>query len=153
MENNFNLNADLIDLHLDVKSPEDAIYKSGMMLVKTALVELSYLDGMLHAYKDLGPYIVIAPQVAMPHSKPGLGVNKPSYAFARLKKPIPFGHSEHDPVHIVIPVAGIDHTSHIGMLRNIAGVLSDPKNFAKLLKTENKQEIATLFNNGTQRKG
>ena len=52
-------------------SPEDVIRYSGKILVEAGKVEEQYVNEMIESYRKLGPYMVMAPGLAMPHARPG----------------------------------------------------------------------------------
>jgi len=145
-EKNFFLSEEAVALNFNASNPEEAIRKSGELLVKSGVVDRGYIDSMIDVYKQLGAYIVLAPNIAMPHARPGQDVLKIGYAFLRLEKPIFFGHPENDPVKILIPLAGTDHFQHIKLLQNISEVLSDKNNLDFLFHSESPYEISELFN-------
>ena len=43
------------------------------MLVEQGCAKQSYVDGIIASVKELGPYIVIADGIAMPHTRPEQG--------------------------------------------------------------------------------
>ncbi|HEY9089420.1 MAG TPA: PTS sugar transporter subunit IIA, partial [Anaerolineaceae bacterium] len=47
-----------------------AVRAAGDLLVQTGGVEPRYVDAMLRAAEELGPYIVLAPGLALPHARP-----------------------------------------------------------------------------------
>ena len=53
-------------------------------MVKNGTIEERYIDGMIETVKNLGPYIVIAPGVALPHARPEDGVIEPSMSLVTL---------------------------------------------------------------------
>ena len=59
-----------IILNVKVENWEEAIRAVGRVMVDTGVVEERYIDGMIKTTKELGAYIVIAPGVAIPHSRP-----------------------------------------------------------------------------------
>lgn len=144
MSNNF-LPPEAVALCAEAENPEDAIRLAGNILVQANISLLSYTDAMINAYHTLGPYIVLAPHIAMPHARPDNQVLKAGFGFVRLKEPINFGHPDNDPVKILIPLAGIDNHGHIEMLQMLASVLSEPMNINVLLSSEDVNEIISLF--------
>ena len=58
---------------------EDAVRICGEILVKTGKVEAVYVEAMIRHINVLGPYILIAPCVAMPHARPEDGVIQHNY--------------------------------------------------------------------------
>ena len=46
---------------------------------------------MIDVVRDMGPYIVLAPGLAMPHARPEMGAKQVGAALVTLEKPIDFG--------------------------------------------------------------
>ncbi|MFW5827314.1 MAG: PTS sugar transporter subunit IIA, partial [Alkalispirochaeta sp.] len=53
---------------------EEAIRVGGRLMIDAGLVEPRYIDAIISNHKEMGPYFVIAPGIAMPHAKPENGV-------------------------------------------------------------------------------
>lgn len=134
-----------IELDVDISNAKEAIQYAGNLLVKSNSVKESYVDAMIKGFEDLGPYIVLAPNIAIPHARPEFGVNEQCVAFIRLKKAIPFGHPENDDVKLIIPIGGVNMDLHIHMLRDLSEVLANEKHFEILMKSQNKEEIYNLL--------
>ena len=65
-------------------------------LEEDGTIEPNYKEDIIACVEKYGPYIVIMPNVAMPHSQEGAkGVNKTAVAFMKLEKPVSF--DENDP--------------------------------------------------------
>src|SRR5699024_12306426 len=94
------LDNDLIQLNVKVNSAEEAITEAGNILLKEGVIESTYIEAMVDAYKKNGPYIVLAPHIALPHAPPADGVNEATVSLVRLAKPIDCGHDSSDIVHI-----------------------------------------------------
>lgn len=124
---------------------ESAVRAVGQLMVDTGVVEERYIEGMITTTKELGPYIVIAPGVAIPHSRPEDGVLATSLAFAQLNPPVNFGNKENDPVHILFALGALDHTQHVDALRQIAEILSDQNKFEKLLKADTVEAVTAIL--------
>lgn len=78
---------------------EEAIRMSCECLEADGTVEANYKADIIECVKKYGPYIVIMPNVAMPHSQEcAKGVHKTAVAFMKLKKPVSFepGNAEMD---------------------------------------------------------
>lgn len=124
---------------------EDAIRQAGGLLVRAAAAADDYVEAMVQGYRTLGPYIVIAPQVAMPHARPDAGGLGSGLALLRLAEPVVFGHPENDPVRVVIPIVAVDPGVHIDLLRALSTTLVQPDAMRTILTSNDPQEIATLF--------
>lgn len=59
---------------------EDAIKIGTDLLVKAGTIEPRYYDNIVSKIKEMGPYIILAPGLAMPHARPEEGVIKTSFA-------------------------------------------------------------------------
>ncbi|PLR81650.1 PTS sugar transporter subunit IIA [Bacillus canaveralius] len=140
------LNEKLISLDVEAESAEAAIRSAGALLVEENIVEERYVDAMVKGFQDIGPYIVLAPSIAIPHARPEHGVLQQSVSLVRLKIPVKFGHPTNDPVQLVCAISGIDSTSHIGMLQSLASVLGDKTKLEIILSSNNKEEIISIFN-------
>jgi ascorbate PTS system EIIA or EIIAB component len=136
----------VISLDVEAATPEEAIRQAGALLVADNKVEERYIDAMVKGFKDVGPYIVLAPLIAVPHARPEHGVLEQGVSLVRLKTPVVFGHPTNDPVQIVCAICGTDSTSHIGMLQSLAAVLGNKEKLETILTTKNKEEIISITN-------
>lgn len=134
-----------ITLNVNAKDWEEAVRAVGKVMVDTDVVEERYIDGMIATTKKLGAYIVIAPGVAIPHSRPEDGVISTCLAYARLTPPVNFGNKENDPVHILFALGALDHTQHVEALRQIAEILSDQIKFEKLLEADTIEAVTAIL--------
>jgi len=99
---------------------------------------------MIETVKQLGPYSVIAPGIALPHSRPEDGVVCNCMALIKLKEPVNFG-SHNDPVYIVIAFGANEKESHITALKELAESLQENEFIEDLKKATCKEEIINLF--------
>ncbi|MTI48395.1 PTS sugar transporter subunit IIA [Sporosalibacterium faouarense] len=134
-----------IKLSVNAKTPEEAIREAGNILVKEGKIKGNYVEDMIKTYKELGPYIVLAPGIAMPHSKPSEDVKETAISFIQLKEPIEFGHPTNDPVKLVFALGGVDHSSHIGMLQQLSMVLSNSEKLNKLMNIKSYEEFLKII--------
>jgi len=112
-----------IAVNADAKDWRDAVRQVGRLMVDSGAVEDRYIEGMIRTAEELGPYIVVAPGVAMPHSRPEDGVIRPCMALMTLHEPIEFGNPENDPVRLVFAFGAVDNEQHVGALRQLAMIL------------------------------
>jgi PTS system ascorbate-specific IIA component len=64
----FTLTEELIRFEKGFSNWEEAIKVSSKGLLELGFIEESYVDSMIDSVKEFGPYIVIAPNIAMPHA-------------------------------------------------------------------------------------
>lgn len=139
---------DLVALDIKARTPEEAIRRTGDLLVRAEKASPEYVDAMVGAYDELGPYIVVAPHVALPHSRPGDYVLEPCVAYARLAEPIAFGHSENDPVVHLFALGGREGSSHIELLHDLAVFLSDETRIKRLETLKTYHAFLNLLDGG-----
>ena len=108
-------------------------------------MEERFADAMIRVAKEFGPYIVVAPGIALPHARPEDGVIKATIAILRLKTPVNFGNKDNDPVYLVVALAAVDHEQHIEGLRELASVLGDDANIQRIKASKTSQELLEIF--------
>ncbi len=124
---------------------EDAIRAAAQPLLRDGAIEESYIDDMIASVNKFGPYIVIAPDVAMPHAQGGTGVKETSISFMKVNSPVSFGTtSEHD-ARLIFVLASIDNTSHLDMLQALVGAISDDDVLAQLPNTTCIADLEKMF--------
>ena len=115
------------------------------MLEKTGAVEHRYVDAMVNSVKTIGPYIVIAPGIAMPHARPESGSNKVGMSLITLKNPVNFGNKENDPVKIVVCLCAIDHVTHLKALSELVEMLGDDENVKIISSSTDVNEVLGMI--------
>ena len=120
----------------------EAVHLTGQLLVEHGSVKAAYVDAMDRVLGELGPYAVIAPGIVLLHARPEDGVLEPCLALVTLSTPVNFGHSQNDPVDIVIALGAVDKKGHIQVLQRLAGLLSNPEGLASLRSAP---DDSTLF--------
>lgn len=132
------LHADVVRLKVEARDWEDAITKAGELLVAQKSIEPAYIENMITAIHDLGPYIVIMPHVAFAHARPDETVNESCMSLITLKEPVNFGSEANDPVSVVFAFAAETGASHMRALQDLAKFLSKPENLTFLMECEDK---------------
>jgi PTS system ascorbate-specific IIA component len=127
---------------------EQAIRASGELLVSSGRVTSEYVEQMLAAVEEFGPYIVIAPGIALAHARPSEAVLETGLSLAVLAAPVEFG-SHNDPVRLVFGLAALDHESHIGVLAALAERLGDEEFVNNLTNAVTIGQLSALLNGQT----
>ena len=137
----------IVGMDVPAANWEEAVRATGAMLVKAGVAEERYIPAMIDVVKQLGPYIVLAPGVALPHAGCDKGALQVGVAVARLANPVEFGSEYNDPVKVVIAFCTPDPKGHINMLRRIALVLGNDKTLQQLHNATSGKEISDLLVN------
>ena len=119
------LTEDLVKFNIKASNWEDAVRKAGELLYRNNKVEKSYIDAMVKTVEYMGPYIVMAPGIAMPHARPEAGVKDIGVAIVSLEKPVNFGSEDFDPVKLVIALCASESKVHIELLKDLTNILDD----------------------------
>ena len=101
---------------VDVPGWQEAIRAACTPLVAAGVVEPRYVDACIDMVRRHGPYVVLAPGIALPHARPEDGVVGVGVSVAVLSFPVEFGHPENDPVDVVIAFGSPDSEQHIDLL-------------------------------------
>ncbi|MBO1305780.1 transcription antiterminator [Enterococcus sp. 669A] len=142
------LTPELIDLNYSAKNRDEAVKRSGELLVNKGLATSAYIDGMIENVEVNGTYIVIAPGIAMPHARPEEGALDVGFSIVTLKEPVVFGHPKNDPVKIVIGLCAIDHQTHLKALAELVEILSSEENIECFINAKDKKEIMDIVEGG-----
>lgn len=102
----------------------DAVNIGTDMLINSGAILPDYHDAIINSVKELGPYICIAPNLALPHARPENGVLKTAFALVTLAEPIYFD-GENEPVDVLITLAGSSSDEHMEGLMQVTQVLDD----------------------------
>lgn len=135
----------LVDVDVSVEDWQGAIRAAGKLMVADGAVEERFVDAMIRVAKEFGPYIVVAPGIALPHARPEDGVIQASIAIVRLKTPVDFGNEDNDPVYLVVALAAVDQEQHIDGLRQLALVLGNSEKIDAIKAATSKEELLDIF--------
>ncbi len=136
----------LILLQQDKTDWRTALKISAEKLLKENYIEQRYIDALINSVETLGPYIVIAPNLAIPHARPEDGAIKMGLSLTTFKEPI-FFKTEADnrySARVFITISAIDYNSHLEMLKSLASKLSE-KTIEKLSKAKTIVEIKNIL--------
>ncbi|MGD2166044.1 MAG: PTS sugar transporter subunit IIA [Anaerolineae bacterium] len=139
------LTTETIRVGVELQDWEKVVEMTGKLLLNTGAIELSYINAMKETIEELGPYVVIAPGIALLHSRPEGGVNRVCMSLAILDPPVEFGHPDNDPVDLAFALGGVDESSHLDALRQLAESLSQEALVACLREAKSPEEAAALF--------
>jgi ascorbate PTS system EIIA or EIIAB component len=111
-------------LKAEASNWQEAVKLGTDMLVASKAIEPSYYDAIIRSVKKMGPYIIIAPNFAMPHARPEDGVNRTAFALVTLKNPVYFD-GEDEPVDVLVTLAGSTSDQHMEGLMEVTQILDD----------------------------
>jgi mannitol/fructose-specific phosphotransferase system IIA component (Ntr-type) len=139
------LPSERIRLDVVVATWQDAIRESGRLLYATGAVTVDYIEAMVKVAEELGPYIAIAPGIALPHASTEAGAKQTALSLVKLAEPINFGNPDNDPVRLVFGLAAIDHTAHVVALQALAELFLSKDLMARLFEANTAATVIGVF--------
>lgn len=130
----------------EAKDWKEAIRMSCEPLEADGTVEANYKEDIIKCVEKYGPYIVITPNVAMPHSQEGAeGVNKTAISFMRLEKPVSFepGNSEKD-AQLFFTLAACNPDQHLDNMSRLSEMLMNEDLIEALAKASTPEDLLEL---------
>jgi len=124
---------------------KQAIELAGDALVTSKRTTTQYTEAMVQAFEELGPYMVIAPGIALAHARPSEAVLGTGLSLITLSEPVVFGSEANDPVRLIIGLAAVDHDSHIDLMAALSDLLMDVMKVNMLLQAENVEQVRELL--------
>ncbi|WML46700.1 BglG family transcription antiterminator [Neobacillus sp. PS3-34] len=124
---------------------EEAVKVAASPLLEKGIIQASYIEAMIENVKTLGPYVVIGPEVAIPHARPENGVNQVGMSFLKLNQPVHFLNDEKYPVRLLFCIAAIDNKTHLKALSQLTRLLSEKDNIDLLKDNDSTEDISELF--------
>jgi len=94
-------------------------------LLRAGCASSHYAQRCVDLVREHGPYIVLAPGVALAHARPEDGARRLALSAVTLRRAVAFGHSTNDPVRVVLAFASPDAQAHLGLLAALARRLAD----------------------------
>ncbi|MBF4693992.1 BglG family transcription antiterminator [Fusibacter ferrireducens] len=140
------IDKDLIMTQVKCTDWVSAVKKASEPFIKQQYVTKSYVEKIIENSTTYGPYMVVAPGIAMPHAGTEDGVFKTGIGIMTLEKPIKFNHKSNDPVKVVIFLSAIDNTTHIGQLSSLLGFLSEEGELDRLCQKKSRDEVIEYLN-------
>ncbi|SKA75503.1 PTS system IIA component, L-Asc family [Caloramator quimbayensis] len=131
--------------HDGFESWEEAIAAACKPLIEDGAVLEDYVDLIIKNVKEYGPYIVIAPDICIPHAQEGRGVNETAVCLMKTKKPVHFSDSPEHDARLFFVLASTDNSIHLQNLSELVEYLSDESMVKKLLEAESVEDIKALI--------
>lgn len=123
---------------------EKAIETAAQPLIKNGKIKYGYVENIIKNIKELGPYIILLPGVAMPHARPDENVMESSLSLLKINKGVSFSEDTED-VKLMFVLAAKDSNSHIEIIEQLTELLGDDEKIEKLMNAETVEEVENLI--------
>lgn len=134
-----------IRLNAPAKDWREAIRMAGKLLHSTGAVTEAYIDAMVQVAEELGPYIVIAPGIALPHAPTNAGAVQTALSLVKLEEPVVFGNPDNDPVRLVFGLSAVDHKAHIKALQTLAEIFLEKELVEQLMNAAEVDSVVEVI--------
>lgn len=130
----------------EAKTWEEAVRMSCEALEADGSIGKDYKEDIIASVKKYGPYLVIMPQVAMPHAqKCGESVKRTAISFMKLERPVSFepGNPGKDAV-LFFTLASCNPKAHLENITRLSGILSDEETLLGLFHVRTPEDLLKL---------
>lgn len=132
--------------HEGFDSWEEAVEASCKPLIGDGAIEHDYVDAIIANVKKYGPYIVIAPDICIPHAQEGIvGVNETAVCFMRSKNPVHFSDDPDQDARLFFVLASTDNNVHLENLSKLVGLIEDEAIVEKLIEANGKEDLEAIL--------
>jgi PTS system ascorbate-specific IIA component len=125
---------------------QDAMRKACEPLVADGTVDESYSDAIIESVKKNGPYIVLIPGVAMPHSMINAGgVNGTAVSFMKCEQPVFFSEDDEEKYGtIFLTVCAVNTDDHLKNMKQVFSMLTSEDLLADLMRVHCAEDLLKL---------
>ena len=123
----------------------EAVRIAGDALVDSGCTTHEYTEAMIRMVDDHGPYIVIAPGLALAHARPGADVRTDGLSVITLAQPVEFGHAHNDPVRVVIGLAGVAPDVHLAAVAALANAFNDSAAITAVADAATRDDVRAIL--------
>ncbi len=140
------VDAGRISFHEKFDNWEDSIRAASQPLIEEGAIEQNYVQAMIDSVHEFGPYIVLAPNIAMPHRQEGAaGVNKTAICFMKVEHPVSFeeGNPDKD-ARLFFVLASQNNDQHMANMEKLANALMIDNFTEKMLEVKCVEDLLAL---------
>lgn len=125
---------------------KEAIRMSCESLEVDGTIEANYKEDIISCVEKYGSYIVLMPNIAMPHSQEGAeGVHKTSIGFMKLDKPVSFDPEDPEKdAQLFFTLASCNPDQHMSNMVRLSELLMNEEVVAALLKAETPEDLLEI---------
>jgi PTS system ascorbate-specific IIA component len=114
-------------------------------LAASGAAKPEYAHEMIRMIEEHGPYVVIAPGLALAHARPGPEVLADGLSIVTLKTPVNFGHPHNDPVRVILGLAIVNADQHLAAVAALANVFNDSHAIEELAAAKSAAEVQQIM--------
>ncbi|NBJ68216.1 MULTISPECIES: BglG family transcription antiterminator [Clostridia] len=136
-----------VQLQESVSTWQQAITLAAQPLLDEGYIKRGYIDKMLEAIYENGPYIVISDQFALPHAGSSEDVYQTGLSMLCLQQPVDLLGKD---VSIIVVLASEDNEQHLKALAQLTKLFSEKNNKQLVMEADNISIIYELITKYSQ---
>ena len=122
-----------------------AVTLAGDALAAAGAAKPEYSREMIRMIEEHGPYVVIAPGLALAHARPGPEVLADGLSVVTLAEPVSFGHPYNDPVSVILGLAILTADRHLAVVAAVANIFNDSTAIADLATATTAADVQRIM--------
>ncbi|API93277.1 transcriptional antiterminator [Virgibacillus pantothenticus] len=136
-----------VQLQESISTWQQAIRLAAQPLLDEGYIKRGYIDKMLEAIYENGPYIVISDQFALPHAGPSEDVYQTGLSMLCLQQPVDLLGKD---VSIIVVLASEDNEQHLKALAQLTKLFSEKNNKHLVMEADDISIIYELITKYSQ---
>lgn len=136
----------VVDVEKEVHNWQDCVEAGGDLLVKANKITPTFIHSMIDVVNELGPYMILLPDVALFHGKPSEAVKEACLSFITFDKDIYFSEFENQRIKCCFCLGAVDANSHMQMLASLVPLLQNQEFIKYATEHGSKEAIMEIIN-------
>jgi PTS system mannitol-specific IIA component len=133
-----------IAIYSSAENWSQAIDLSMRNMLERKYITPDYIQAIKDSTREIGPYYLLAPGIAMPHARPECGALHTALSFTLLREGVSFD-ADSPPVRLIIGLAAKDSDSHIEAIQALSEMLCEDEVIDELLNANNPGELINII--------
>lgn len=122
---------------------KEALWLASEPLLKNDYIGHSYVEAMIEQYQIDSRYIMLANNVAIPHSKPENDVYRVGMSLLRLSEPVKFSNGNF--IKLICVIAAVDKEQHIRPILQLRRLAESQQGIENIINAKTKEEIFSVI--------
>lgn len=123
---------------------EDAIRAACKPLEEKGFISTDYAGYIISNVHEFGPYIVIAPEICIPHAQEGRGVHDTVIGFMNCQEAVDFGSESDYQPRLFFVLASTDSDKHLENLSALVSLLDDEAIVQSLIEARSAEDLLAI---------
>ena len=132
----------ITDKHFDWK---EAIAYVAQPLKEGGVITDDYISAMIKSVEEYGPYIVLAPHMALAHARPQDGAQKLGLSLSIFEHPVTFGPDEEQQVSVVFCLSAVDSFSHLNVMKSLVNLIRNTDKIEQLSQARDIEVVKQIL--------